>query len=55
MSDKKMFSYGGIFKTKKTFLEFLSMKPSTRYRKYFSDFLPIKSLKKFLKFQSCYT
>ena len=41
MSDKKMFSIGGIFRTKKIFS---GMKPTTRYRKYFYDFLPIKRL-----------
>ena len=45
MSDKKMFSYGGIFRTKKDILFiFRGMKPITRYCRYFYDFLPIKSL-----------
>ena len=49
MSDKKIFSYGGIFRTKKTFfLISRGMKPITRYRIYFSDFLPIKSFEYFI-------
>ena len=44
MHVKNMFSYGGIFRTKKIFWISRGMKPTTRYRKYFYDFLPIKSL-----------
>ena len=56
MSDKKIFSYGGIFRTKKIFFEFLGVwNPLLVYRKYFYDFLPIESLYKLWMFHNCYT
>ena len=56
MQDKNMFSYGGILREKKDiFWISRGMKPTTRYRKYFYDFLPIKRLKKFFMSHNCYT